>query len=225
MRSSRSASARAPAGIASAAGPILASRGSTGRSFSTSRSVNGSDVRAGPAAPAAPSGIPRCGHRRADRRPAAVAPQHPKALACRSMHLHGEPRARTNTMGRANSACALIGTRSMASTIGPDHRPARGEGVGRGAGRGGHHHAIAPPRRQRPAVDLHRELQHALTRAFSTLASLSAQVRKSSCPPTKLTDVEGHPLLDGVVPVRGSARWSRCVLLSRTRRGTRHARG
>ena len=113
------------------------------------------------------------------------------------------------TSGRANSAWALMGTSSIASTSGHTTGPARRERVRRGAGGRGHHDPVAAPRRQRPAVDLDSASSSIRSRdAFSTLTSFSAQ---DAPPPRRPCDahIEGHPLLDRVVaghdPLDGGA--------------------
>ena len=109
---------------------------STGRSnLRTSVSVNGSVVRAGQQHRRGARGAPRPA-----RRAAASSVRRPSHGQHRLGAARPAPRARppttgATTSGRANRACALIGTTSSASTRRPHDRAARGERVGRRAGR------------------------------------------------------------------------------------------
>ena len=84
--------------------------------------------------------------------------------------------------------------------IGPDHRPARRERIGGRAGRGGEHHAVAPPARQRPPVDLGDQVDHPLPgRLFHRrLVQRPGGGDDRAVLPDR--DVDRHPALDQVAP-------------------------
>ena len=151
--------------------------------MATSRSVNSAPsaflgpaaAAAGPAAPAGRRGAPRPARRAADRpyaahrtterrrRPGlaatacAIAPDMP--ITSTASTDRGE-----TTIGPANSAWALIGTSSRASTSGQTIGPPGRERVRGGAGGGGADDAVARPPGQRAAVDLGHHLDHPLAR-------------------------------------------------------------
>ena len=104
------------------------------------------------------------------------------------------------TSGRANRACALIGTTQQRLDVGPDHRAAGGEGVGRRARGRRHDDAVAAPGRQRPAVDLDGQLEHPLARRLLDGHLVERPRREHRVPVLAGAHLEGHPLLDGVVP-------------------------
>jgi hypothetical protein len=90
-------------------------------------------------------------------------------------------------MGRAKSACALLGMSSSACTCGHMIGPARENAYAVEPVGVEQQHAVAAERRHRPAVDLQHHLEDALRLCFSTDTSLSAQLRAISSPPTNAT--------------------------------------
>ncbi len=101
------------------------------------------------------------------------------------------------TSGRANRACALSGTTSIADTSGHTTGSAGRERVG-GRARGRRaHHSVAAPSAQRAAVDLDHDVDHALARALLERDLVERPRGVDDLPRLEQPDVQGHAVLGG----------------------------
>ena len=182
-------------------------------------------VRAsGPAAPAYALGGPRPARRAAGR--SCAGRRRPARPAPRSA---STSRATTDvvatTIGRANSACALMGTSSSASTAGQTIGPTGAEGVRRRARRRRGDDPVAAPPRQRAAVDLDDDLEHALPGGLLDRRLVEGPSLPQQPAVQGGRDVDGQPLLDVVVTVQHVLRRCRRGRSTRPPRGSRPGRG
>ena len=83
----------------------------------------------------------------------------------------------------------------------PHHRSTGGERVRGRAGRRRRDHPVAAPARQRPAVDLHDQLEHPLPGSLLDAALVEGPAGGDDLPLLDDVDGEGQPLLDAVVAV------------------------
>ena len=107
----------------------------------------------------------------------------------------------------------------------PDDRPARGERVRGGAGRGGAQDAVAAERGQRPAVDLQHHLQHPLADALLHGGLVERPGPGEHVAVGAGHRVDGHPLLDLRTGPRRSRPGWRPATPARPRPGTRPGPG
>ena len=127
----------------------------------------------------------------------------------------------TTTSGRANSACALIGTISSASTSGHTTGPPAENAYAVDPVGVAHDDAVAAPPRQRPAVDLDARPRASAPGPPSRRSPRSApRCVRDRLPSPVTRDVERHPLLDRVLPVHDRADHGLDVRPPRPRRGS-----
>ena len=164
--------------------------------------MKGARARAAPAAPAsgaAPHLDPGAGG--SSTRPAPVAPQH-AAVPGRQRPRRRAPSSGETTSGRANSACALIGTTSSASTSGHTTGPPAENAYAVDPVGVAHDHAVAAPARQRPAVDLDDHLDHPLAAGLLDLSLVERPGRAPTSPPSTSTTTS-RVIRSSTRPARG----------------------
>ena len=166
--------------------------------MATSRSVNGaccSRTRRTGRAPRRTS--MRAPGRKVDRA-AAVAPQDAGALGV-GQHLDGEHRRGRHHHRSGEQRVGAQRDHQQGLDLGPHHRAAGAEVVGGRPGRGGADDAVAAPPRQRASVDLDDDLEHALARGLLDARLVEGEGGEPHLLAHQHADVEGEPVLGGVV--------------------------
>ncbi len=167
--------------------------------FATSRSVNGASCSRTRWTGCRPrrTSIRAPGGRSTVRRPSHHSTPAPSVWASTST---ASTESGATTIGRANSAWALIGTISSASTRGhtigpPAEKLYAVEPVGRRAD-----DAVAAPPAQRAAVDLDDDLEHPLPRGLLDAGLVERPRRRDQLLAPVDRHVDGEPVLAGVAP-------------------------